>query len=67
MVKKVTELLNKLSKHRITHGDLKQSNILIVDNKPMLIDLDSMTVHKFNCLLKNRHQKDWAHFENHTW
>lgn len=65
MVKKVIELLDKLSKHRITHGDLKHSNILVVDGKPTLIDLDSMTVHKFNCLMKNKRQKDRAYFENY--
>ncbi len=58
MVKKVTELLNKLSEHRITHGDLKPSNILIVDNKPMLIDLDSMTVHHSDWMFNIKRSKD---------
>jgi len=58
MVKKITELLDKLSKHRITHGDLKPSNILIVDNKPMLIDLDSMTVHRSDRMFNIKRNKD---------
>ena len=63
--RKITEMLNKLNEHRITHGDLKHSNILIAENRPVLIDLDSMTVHRLNCLLKNRQQKDMASFENY--
>lgn len=66
MDKKITELLNKLDNHRITHGDLKHSNILIANNKPTLIDLDSMMVHKFDFLLKNKRQKDRANFENYV-
>lgn len=64
MVKKVTELLNKLSKHRITHGDLKHSNILIVDNKPMLMDLDSMTVHHSDWIFNIKRNKDLICFES---
>ncbi len=58
MVKKVTELINKLSKHRITHGDLKHSNILVVDSKPTLIDLDSMTVHHSDWMFNIKRNKD---------
>lgn len=64
-VKKAIELLSKLTKHRITHGDLKHSNILISDNKLMIVDLDSMMVHKFNFLLKNKSKKDLAFFADY--
>lgn len=64
MIKKVTELLDKLSKHRITHGDLKQSNILIVDNEPILIDLDSMMVHRFDWMFNIKRKKDLTCIEN---
>lgn len=63
MVEKVTELLETLSKHRITHGDLKHSNILIVDNKPMLLDLDSMTVHRSDWMFNIKRNKDLICFE----
>jgi len=62
IIKKITELLNKLNKNQITHGDLKHSNILVVDNKPIVLDLDSMRVHKFNFFLKGRSLKDMARF-----
>ena len=44
--RRVVELLEKLGKHRITHGDLKHSNLLITEDGPVLIDLDAMVVHK---------------------
>jgi tRNA A-37 threonylcarbamoyl transferase component Bud32 len=57
-LKAVAELLNMLSKHQISHGDMKHSNILITENRPFLIDLDSMTAHKSNWLFKIRQKKD---------
>ncbi len=39
---RVTTLLKNLSELRLSHGDLKASNFLIENEKPMLIDLDGM-------------------------
>lgn len=36
-------LLEKLHVNNISHGDLKHTNILITENGPVLIDLDSVT------------------------
>lgn len=60
----LVELLDKLGKYRITHGDLKHSNILITENGPVLTDLDAMRVHKCNWTYKIRRAKDLKHFEN---
>ncbi len=57
----IRELLDKLEKYRITHGDLKHSNILIMENCPVLIDLDAVKVHKCNWLSKIMRNKNWAH------
>jgi tRNA A-37 threonylcarbamoyl transferase component Bud32 len=57
---KVKELLNRLGEHRISHGDLKHSNILITDNDPVLTDLDGMKVHKQNWTYQRRRTKDHA-------
>ena len=43
---KVTEMLGSLKRSLIFHGDLKATNILLVDNQPMLIDLDAMRSYK---------------------
>ncbi|MHC4763175.1 MAG: lipopolysaccharide kinase InaA family protein [Planctomycetota bacterium] len=64
-VKTVAELLNKLSKHQISHGDMKHSNILITENKPFIIDLDSMTAHKSNWLFNIRRKKDLLKLASH--
>lgn len=60
----IVKLLERLGKYRITHGDLKHSNILIADNGPVITDLDAMKVHKWNWLYKAKRTKDVAHFTN---
>lgn len=51
-------LLEKLGKHRITHGDLKHTNILVTGSGPVLTDLDAVRVHKSNWTYKLRRAKD---------
>ena len=61
-IKQVTESLERLGRHRISHGDLKHTNILITDKGPVLTDLDGMKVHKWNRTYKLRQTKDIRHF-----
>lgn len=42
MADQIARILQILQQQRIVHGDLKASNILIADEKPMVIDLDAM-------------------------
>jgi len=58
----VMELIKRLEKHRITHGDLKHSNILITDLGPVLTDLDGMKVHKCDGMHRYRFKKDIKRF-----
>ena len=44
-VKNIVTLFYKLYLLQISHGDTKASNIKMLDNKPVLIDLDSMRQH----------------------
>jgi len=39
---KIVDLFHQLSELKITHGDLKMTNILLEKDKPTLIDLDGM-------------------------
>lgn len=55
---KTLELLNKLQKHRISHGDLKHSNILLADKDLVLTDLDAMKAHRWKWTYKMRQVKD---------
>ena len=41
---------------------MKASNIKVVDNQPVLIDLDSMIQHRFNRLALNGHARDLRRF-----
>jgi tRNA A-37 threonylcarbamoyl transferase component Bud32 len=58
----VIDLLDKIGKYKISHGDLKHSNILITENGPTITDLDGMKVHKFHWAYKARRNKDIARF-----
>ena len=60
----VKELLDKLGEYRISHGDLKHTNILITENGPVLSDLDGMQVHKLGWMYKIRRYKDIKRFVN---
>ena len=58
LVQAVIEIVDKLGKYRLSHGDLKHTNILVTDNGPVLTDLDAMTAHKFNFMYNRRKAKD---------
>lgn len=58
VTRQVTNLLDKLGQNRITHGDLKHSNILITENEPVLIDIDAMKVHRWTWLFDIKRAKD---------
>lgn len=57
------ELLAKLEKHKISHGDLKHSNILVTDAGLVLTDLDAMKVHRFDWIFRLYLKKDHIRFE----
>lgn len=63
MIKQVTQLLKNLSKLKITHGDLKETNILIDENlQPVLIDLDGMVEHQSTMGLRAAWRKEIKRF-----
>jgi tRNA A-37 threonylcarbamoyl transferase component Bud32 len=55
---RLRRLLDKLGEYRITHGDLKPTNILITKNGPVLTDLDSMKIHILGVTYRCRIAKD---------
>jgi tRNA A-37 threonylcarbamoyl transferase component Bud32 len=61
-VKYIVELFYRLYLLNISHGDMKASNIKIVDNQPVLIDLDSMKQHRFGLVAKYCHARDLRRF-----
>jgi len=56
-------LLDSLAEHHITHGDLKHSNIFFTDAGPVLLDLDAMTVHRWNRYFQIKRRRDLQRFE----
>ncbi|MCK4789482.1 MAG: hypothetical protein KAV87_37420 [Desulfobacteraceae bacterium] len=63
---RIKQLLDKLGRYRISHGDLKHTNILITDTGPVLTDLDGMKTHKWNWMYKVRRAKDLKRFLRKT-
>jgi tRNA A-37 threonylcarbamoyl transferase component Bud32 len=62
MVQQVTKLLDKLQKYRVSHGDMKHTNILVTDNGPVLTDLDGMKPYRSNLIYRRRQTQDVARF-----
>lgn len=58
----VAELFRKLRSQRLSHGDLKATNILLSDDQLFLIDLDAAHAHKSNFSFKRAHHKDQSRF-----
>jgi tRNA A-37 threonylcarbamoyl transferase component Bud32 len=66
IIEQIAELFERLGTHRITHGDLKHTNILITGRKAVLTDLDGMKVHRFNWTHRIWRAKDIARFLRKT-
>jgi tRNA A-37 threonylcarbamoyl transferase component Bud32 len=62
-IRQVKRLLDQLAKYRITHGDLKHTNILMTENGPTLTDLDSVQFHLCDWTYRMRSARDRVHFE----
>ncbi|MGQ0442956.1 MAG: lipopolysaccharide kinase InaA family protein [Methylophilaceae bacterium] len=57
-VKQIVTLCYRLYLHQISHGDMKASNIKLLEGKPVLIDLDSMQQHHYAWLALRAHVRD---------
>ncbi len=62
MATKVALLLRRLAEQRISHGDLKAANILIVGATPVLIDLDAMVRHSSRAIFRYHWGRDIQRF-----
>ncbi len=66
MFRKIIQMLENLWNSRITHGDLKHTNILIAKDRPVLTDLDAMMLHRCSLLYKVKRKKDIRRFFKKT-
>ena len=62
MADKIVQLFNQLAQLRLTHGDLKMTNMLIRDGEPVLIDLDGMQEHSCSFGFKQAFRKELNRF-----
>lgn len=58
----VTEAFKQLREHRISHGDMKASNLLWVDQKLFFIDLDAAQKHRSKLSWQLANKKDRKRF-----
>lgn len=58
----VGTLFQQLYRAGITHGDMKDTNILIHDARPVLLDLDAVRVHQSGASLRRGYQRDRSRF-----
>jgi len=59
----LNSIVDTLHQNRITHGDIKKSNILIADSRICITDLDAMIRHKPASLYLHHKNKDMRRFE----
>ena len=59
---KIINIFDKLKSSLISHGDMKATNIIIHNNQPYLLDLDSMKEHKSKYMFMRAWQKDIKRF-----
>jgi len=61
-VKEIVQLFYRLYLLKLSHGDMKFSNIKMLGTSPMLIDLDSMQQHHYQYFALKAHAKDLRRF-----
>lgn len=66
VIANIVSLFYRLFLLQISHGDMKASNIKIVNGAPLLIDLDSMQQHRFYQQASKAHARDLKRFM-HNW
>ena len=62
LIQQLADMLNHLALHRITHGDLKHTNLCITPTGPVLIDLDAMIFHRLTLSYRLYRKKDLNRF-----
>jgi tRNA A-37 threonylcarbamoyl transferase component Bud32 len=61
-IKNIVHLFYQLHLLKLSHGDMKSSNIKMIDESPCLIDLDSMHQHRYDFFALKAHVQDLQRF-----
>lgn len=62
VAEKIATLVHKLEHSRISHGDMKATNILVSQGEPVLIDLDALRQHRWEWTSKQACARDIRRF-----
>jgi tRNA A-37 threonylcarbamoyl transferase component Bud32 len=62
VIENIVKLFYRLYLLKLSHGDMKSSNIKVLDGFPLLIDLDSMCQHRFDYFALKAHVEDLRRF-----
>jgi len=58
----ISDLFELLRFHKISHGDMKATNLIINNYQPILLDLDAMREHTSSFTFKKAHASDMQRF-----
>lgn len=58
----IAKLFSDLDAVQLAHGDMKATNILVCNNKPILLDLDAMHLYRTHCRWQRAAKKDRKRF-----
>lgn len=61
-IKSIVDLFYRMHLLKLSHGDMKSSNIKVLDGNPSLIDLDSMRQHRCDYFALKAHVQDLRRF-----
>lgn len=61
-VQALADLFTRLAAHRISHGDMKSTNVILTTQGPVLIDLDALHEHRCYWLFRRRQRRDLHRF-----
>ncbi|MDH3638610.1 MAG: lipopolysaccharide kinase InaA family protein [Gammaproteobacteria bacterium] len=62
LMTQLTTLFETLSRHRISHGDMKATNILVHEGRLVLVDLDAARRHVFRLTFSRASRRDYRRF-----
>jgi len=62
LVSEMSDIFKRLKQHRLSHGDMKATNILLCNGNLFLIDLDAAQQHRYGFTLKRARRKDRRRF-----
>lgn len=62
MSERLSALIGKMARGKISHGDMKATNIIISRGEPVLVDLDGLRRHRFQSHFKKAFARDIRRF-----